>query len=119
VVLIDLYKEWFRQGLEPSPKDFLYHQDPAISSAVVSLMEFPHEVSSNWKDRFEMAVPDRDAVYKDDVESSVHYLQLRKIKRLIEENQKDLEQPHTSEELDVLLKTHQLLKQQEMGMNYF
>jgi DNA primase len=41
------------------------------------------------------------------------YLKLCKIKGMIDENQKDLEQPHTDEELITLIKTHQHLKQME------
>ena len=42
------------------------------------------------------------------------YLKLRKIKRLMEENQQDLAKPHTNEEQMVLLQTHLHLKQMEM-----
>jgi DNA primase len=41
------------------------------------------------------------------------YLKLRKIKRLMDMNQKDLEKSHTPEEQLVLIQTHQHLKQME------
>jgi hypothetical protein len=44
-------------------------------------------------------------------------LQLKKIRRLIKENQIDLEKSHTAEEMDTLLQTHQILKQQEMELS--
>jgi DNA primase len=44
------------------------------------------------------------------------YLKLRKIKRLMEENQADLGRPHTEEELLVLLQTHQHLKEMERAL---
>jgi DNA primase len=44
------------------------------------------------------------------------YLKLRKIKRLMEENQQDLAKPHTNEEQMVLLQTHLHLKQLERDL---
>ena len=87
-----------------------------MSSLVVSIMEFPYEVSSGWKEHFEMPVPTRDDTYKEEVFSTVNYLKLRKIKRLISINQKDLEQPHSAEEQLYLLQTHKHLKDLEVEM---
>jgi DNA primase len=58
-------------------------------------------------------VPSREDLYKEEIYSVLIYLKLRKIKGMIEENQRDLEQPHTDEELMTLIKTHQHLKQME------
>ena len=41
---------------------------------------------------------------------------LNKLEKLIEENQKDLERLHTSEEQVVLIQTHQHLKQMEIDL---
>ena len=46
----------------------------------------------------------------------MRYLKLRKIKRLMEENQQDLGKPHTEEELLVLLQTHKHLKELERAL---
>ena len=50
------------------------------------------------------------------VESAVHYLKLRKIKRMLLENQVDLDKPHTPEEHSILHQTHEHLKQMEMKL---
>jgi DNA primase len=63
-----------------------------------------------------MPVPTRNDTYKEEVFSTVNYLKLRKIKRLISINQKDLEQPHTAEEQLSLLQTHKHLKDLEVEM---
>ena len=57
-----------------------------------------------------------DELYKEDVLSTMRYLKLRKIKRLMEENQQDLGKPHTDEELMVLLQTHKHLKEIERSI---
>ncbi len=50
------------------------------------------------------------------VESAVNYLKLRKIKRMLLENQLDLEKQHTPEEFNMLHQTHEHLKQMEMEL---
>ena len=114
--VIQTYKAWYDAGIEPTEKNFLYHENQAMSALVVSIMEFPYEISPGWKEHYEMPVPTRDDVYKEEVFSTVNYLKLRKIKRLISINQKDLEQPHSAEEQISLLQTHKHLKDLEVEM---
>ncbi|MCG7859744.1 DNA primase, partial [Flavihumibacter sediminis] len=70
-------------------------------------------VSDKWKNKFRLPVSSRDETYKEEVLATLRYLKLRKIKRMMEENQKDLEQPHSEDEQITLLQTHQALKQME------
>lgn len=111
--IIETYKAWYDAGLNPSDKSFIYHDDIELSSAVVSIMEFPYELSPNWKEHFEGKILTREDLYKEEVTSVLTYLKLKKIKQLITENQKDLERPHTTDEQLVLIQTHQHLKQME------
>ncbi len=113
VKVMNLYKEWYRMGLEPSPKNFYYHEDQTLSALVVSIMDFPYELSQNWNEHFDGKILTRDDLYREETLSVINYLKLRKIKRMIIENQQDLELPHTVEEQMVLLQTHQHLKQLE------
>jgi DNA primase len=111
--IINTYKTWYQEGLEPTAKNFLYHEDQQLSTLVVSVMDFPYELSEKWKTEFEMPVPTREEQYREEVISTMSYLKLRKIKRMIDQNQQDLEQPHTPEEQLMLIQTHQHLKQME------
>ena len=111
--IIEVYKTWYDEKLEPTEKNFLYHEDQQLSADVVSLLDFPYELSNNWKDHFEGKIFTREELYHEGVKSTINYLRLRKIKKLIEENQKDLERLHTSEEQLVLIQTHMHLKELE------
>ena len=111
--ILDIYKTWYEQGLEPTAKSFLYHEDQELSTLAVSIMDLNYEISPNWKDHFEGKIFSPDELYKEDVTSTMIYLKLRKIKRLMEENQHDLGKPHTEDELTVLLQTHKHLKEME------
>jgi DNA primase len=116
VHIIDTYKTWYQEGIEPSARNFLYHENQELSTLVVGIMDFPYELSPNWKDHFEGKIATREDLYKEETLSTITYLKLRKIKRMIEENQKDLEKPHSSEEQMMLLQTHQHLKQMETAL---
>ena len=114
--IIHTYKVWYDEKIEPTAKNFLYHEDQQLSTLVVSIMDFQYELSDKWKSEFEMPVPTREELYKEEVLSTINYLKMRKIKRMIEQNQVDLQQSHTSEEQLMLMQTHQHLKQMERSL---
>ena len=114
--IMELYKKWYREGLEPTDKNFLYYEDQQMSAAVVSLLEFPYEVSPNWKDHFEGKIFTREDLYKEEIISTVNYLKLRKVKKMIDENQKDMDKILSPDEQMVIIQTHQALKQMEMEL---
>lgn len=114
--ILHLYTTWYQQGLEPTTKNFLYHEDQELSTLAVSIMDFHYEISPNWKDHFDGKIFTPDELYKEDVLSTMRYLKLKKIKRLIEENQADLGKRHTEEELLMLLQTHKHLKDLERAL---
>lgn len=114
--LVKIFKTWYDEGLEPTQKNFLYHEDLALSKLVNDVMDYTHEISHNWKEFFEGKILTREDLYKEEVFSTLNYLKLRKIKRMMDENQRDLEKATSSEEQLVLLQTHQHLKQVEIDL---
>jgi DNA primase len=115
--IVDVYRDWYKQGIEPTAKSFLYHQDQQLNMLAVSLMDNSNfEISPNWDDKYERKVPTREELYKEEVISCMNYLKLRKIKRLIAENQRDMEKSTDTEEQMNLVETHQHLKQLEMQL---
>ena len=116
LALIKTYRAWYDEGLEPTAKTFLYHEDEEMRKLVMNVMDYNYEISHNWKEIFEGKILTREDLYREEVFSTVNYLKLRKIKRLIDENQRDLEKQHSSDEQMVLLQTHQHLKQVEIDL---
>ena len=58
----------------------------------------------------------KEDLFKEEVFSTLNYLKLRKIKRLIDENQLELEKAIGNDEQMICLQTHQHLKQVEMEL---
>ena len=114
--LVKTYKTMYDAGLEPNAKTFLYHEDFILSALVVSVMDYTSEISHNWKKIFEGKIATREDLYKEEVFSTLNYLKLRKIKRMMDENQRALEKEHTIEEQMVFLQIHQHLKHMEIEL---
>ena len=111
--VLQLYKTWYEEKLEPTARNFLYHEDQTLGALVVSIMDFPYEVSENWKMHYEGKIPTRDELYLEEVGSTLTYLKLRKIQRLMAMNQKDLEKSKNPDEQIMFMQTHLHLKQME------
>ena len=79
-------------------------------------MDFPYELSPNWHEHYEGKMPTREDLYVDEINSTINYLKLRKIRRMMDDNQKDLERPHTPDEQLMLIRTHQHLKKLEQEL---
>ncbi len=114
VKLIQAYRTEYEHGNEPTTRHFLYHQDPVMSQLTVSIMDTTNEISPRWKELLDADPPSREDLYKPEVQSCMNYLMIRKIRKLIQDNQKDLEKATSDEDVLLLLNTHQHLKQMEI-----
>ncbi len=112
--ITDNYRRILTEGRYPDLKVFLYNEDEALSNTVVSLIAFPYEVSKNWKEKFNQEVPEREDQYIADITSTLQYIDMRNIRNLLEENERELQKQQTAEKLIILLKTHQHLKSLEL-----
>ena len=112
--LFDVYRDQYNQGLEPTSKTLLYHPDANMRNLVVTVTMFPYELSQRWDEIMEnMHILNRDTS-REDVLLSVNYFKLHKIKKMFDENQRDMEQAKTFEEQIGLVKVHKQLKEIEM-----
>jgi DNA primase len=142
--LLHEYKEAIRSDKKINKSYFIYHNDTSLSTLTVSLMEFPYEESHRWRSDFSQATGYQSNLFEQDyksflrtlhhenkeelqgylkmqqdntvaeVESATSYLKLRKIKRLLMENQVDMEKPDA--DFPMLIMTHQQLKMMEMDL---
>lgn len=125
---------------------FIYHPDTKLSALAVSLLNMPYEESEHWRKEFSNASGYQKKLFEknyedfiktvardnenelldylnmgedksnEEIESAINYLKLRKIKRMLLENQLDMEKQHTPEEYNMLHHTHEHLKKMEMEL---
>ncbi|HEX8675954.1 MAG TPA: DNA primase, partial [Segetibacter sp.] len=111
--LLNIYKDNYYKGLQPSSKTLLYYEDEAVRKLVINLTMQKFELSLNWDSKMEgMKINNRD-ISRQDVEKSLNYFKLRKIKKMFDENQRDFEKAKTYEEQIDLIKIHNILKEEE------
>ena len=111
--LLMIYKDYYNQGLQPTTKTLLYHEKEAMRKLVINLSVQQYELSPNWDTKMEgMKINNRD-ISRQDVIMSLNYFKLRKIKKMFDENQKDIEKATTFEEQIDLIKIHKVLKDEE------
>lgn len=114
--LFDEYKQQYELGLQPTSKTLLYHDDPNIRNQVISVTIFPFELSSRWDEKLEgMNINNRDTSHQD-VKMSVNYFKLRKIKKMFDENQRDIEKATQLEDQLRLIEIHNHLKKIEIEL---
>ena len=144
--LIHVFKETLQHGTQPGKNYFIYHSDSGLSALAVSLLNAPYEESERWKREFSQSTGYQSQLFdqryedfiktvakdnentlmsflkaeeeniNDEVDSAINYLKLRKIKRMVVENQVDMERPHTPNELEMLCRTHEHLKLMEIEL---
>ncbi len=114
--ILGMYKEWYREGLSPTEKNFLYLEDQEVRDQVIGLMHSDTELSANWATKYEGHIPTREELFKEEVFSSLNYLKLRKLKKMIHENQLEMQQAPSAEEQMSYVMTHQILKKLEIEL---
>ncbi|MFN2457198.1 MAG: DNA primase [Chitinophagaceae bacterium] len=143
---IDAYKQLLQTNQPPDKNYFTYHSDSALSSLAVSLLNFPYEESIRWKTEFSDSTGYQKKLFEqgyhefiktitkgneeklmsylnmesdkttEEIESAINYLKLRKIKKILLQNQADMENASEAD-YNTLYGTHQVLKDMEVELS--
>jgi DNA primase len=116
ITVINLYKTWYKEGKNPTDKDFLYYEDANLNNLVINLMDSQTEISTKWVEKFEAKVFSREELFREEVISTLGYFKLRKLKKLIAQNQQEMERSTNSEDQFLYVKTHIALKSEEQAL---
>ena len=108
--LYEVYKKQYEQGLNPSAKKLLYHEEESVRRLAVNVTLFPFELSQRWDEKLEnIKVNDVDTSIQD-VTMSLNYFKLHKIKKMFTQNQHDIEQSKSWNQTIQLMEVHKHLK---------
>lgn len=110
------YKKLYEQGQQPDAKTFLYQEDEHIRNLVIAITIFPFDLSPRWDEKIEgLNITKRDVSFND-AKMSVIYFKLAKVKKLIEQNQQQLETQQDFDEIKTLIAMHAELKKYERDL---
>jgi DNA primase len=145
IKFLNRYKQRLDSGQKPDKSYFVYDEDQEIAALAVSLLHFSYEESHHWKDDLSQSTGYQKSLFEQDyksflhtiskenkselsnylktqkdttheeVESAVAYLKLRKIRKLMMQNQADLEKADPIDQQTLVL-THKHLKEMEIEL---
>ncbi|HEV7330054.1 MAG TPA: DNA primase [Flavisolibacter sp.] len=139
------YRDHLAQKEPIDKSYFIYHSDNKLSTFAVSLFDFRYQQSPRWKSDKNQAAGYQERLFKQDYKTFMHtvdvnnptalerflkieedksheevlsaitYLKLKKVKKLLLQNQADMEKASPTEQMTLFL-THHHLKQMEMEL---
>ena len=112
IQLVKVYFDWQAAGKIPNHKTLQYHEDPRIQQMVMGLFEPEHEFSLRWNEKLGIKKVVAESSFQHEIEVSLLYYKLRKIKKMIRQNQEDMEKVEGEEQIQ-LLHIHKHLKDAE------
>ena len=112
IQLVKVYFDWQLAGKMPNHKTLQYHEDAQVQQLVMGLFEPEHELSLRWNEKLGIKKVVAESSFQHEIEVSLLYYKLRKIKKMIRQNQEDMEKVHGEEQIQ-LLHIHKHLKDVE------
>ncbi len=112
IQLVKVYFDWQAAGKIPNHKTLQYHEDPRIQQMVMGLFEPEHELSLRWNEKLGIKKVVAESSFLHEIEVSLLYYKLRKIKKMIRQNQEDMEKVSGEDQIQ-LLHIHKHLKDAE------
>jgi len=112
IQLVKVFFEWQVAGKMPNHKTLQYHDDTQIQQMVMGLFEPEHELSLRWNEKLGIKKVVAESSFQHEIEVSLLYYKLRKIKKMIRQNQEDMEKVEGEEQIQ-LLHIHKHLKDAE------
>jgi len=109
------YTELDRTLQFPEASVFTYHSDESVRTAAIEALYFPYEISPGWFEKHQIAVPSRELLYVQDVNDTVCFFLLRKLKLVIRNLFSELEKLNDQdvEQVQQLLYSLRSLKEAE------
>jgi DNA primase len=112
----ETYRSQYEQGLQPTNKTLLYVEDSAVRNLLIQIFAERHDLSPNWDKKMEgLNINNRD-VSRDEIQKSTDKFKLRKLKKMIAENEVELQKAQEVKNYDEvinLINIHKELKELE------
>jgi DNA primase len=112
--LYDHYQKEWRQSMQyPTLQTFTYSDEELVRTSAIEALYYPYELSTGWATEHQIFTPTREMTLKEDVDNTVTYFILRKIKSTYNELLENLRAPEDDEDERVLQMSLMQLKQSE------
>ncbi len=90
--------EWSNTAQYPTLQSFTYNDNEKLRTSAIEALYFPYELSENWEKEHHISTPTREMTLREDVDHTVTYFILRKIKATYYELLESLRDPENEQE---------------------
>lgn len=117
----DILKEYgilIQTSSNLDPQHFLNSENSNFSEIAVELLSHRYVLSEEWEQMHKIIVPIEENVLRDSVEKAVIHLKNKKILRMLEENQKKIQQAYKEgKDFTELMEMHKMLESVKMEIS--
>jgi DNA primase len=108
--IFDIYAGHRLKDTTPTEQTFFNHPEPLVRELAVDLLSTPYTLSDNWKNRHRIFVKTEEENLKLSLIEVLYAFKLRRLEKMIEENQEQLKAATEEEEALQLLDNDSKLK---------
>lgn len=108
------YRDYWMEFQElPEISFFVNHADREIRQKTADLLVENYVPSTSWTELYKIEVPHGAELYQADFKSTFAYYQLKLVRKLLAENYKQMSKEKDPEQMELLIKTHLKMKEEE------
>lgn len=109
--IVNLYRNAIQEtSLIPQTHELISHEDPQISQYVIEVLQSPYEISENWGKMHDIAITDKQFLYKKDIHSSLCRLKLERLKIMMDQNRHAMKKAQEEGDEEALMEQIQLFQ---------
>lgn len=117
----DILKEYsilLNKEANLDPQHFLNSENFSFQEIAVELLSHRYVLSEEWEQMHKIIVPIEESLLKDSVEKAVIHLKNKKVLRMLEENQKKIQEAHKAgKDFTELMEMHKMLESVKMDIS--
>lgn len=107
--VIKIYQAQLAIGAVPGDSFFIQHTEQDVSNLAISLLSHSYQLSENWKDKHGIYVKLEEDIVKEAGINAVNHLKVRKLNKMIQQNQEKLTSATDAHEIERLQQMHMSL----------
>lgn len=115
--ILDIYKDRLSKGEIVNAEYFIHHASKHIATEVVDMITERYMISNEWEDKYQIIIPDEEAVLNSMVMGNILRLKLRVVQKMISTKMDEMKNAQGDDSAeDEVLKKLSTLKQAEMHL---
>jgi DNA primase len=111
--ILEIFRAHLQMGQIVGTEYFIRHWDAAIQTEAITLISNKYQLSENWKDKFQIFIPQEKDMLTHVAYSNILRLKHRIVQDKISANMKNLAKAQTSAEQETIMRIHMQLKEIE------